>query len=293
MALTVSTATGSHDLTELATLKTYLGITVATDDALLSRLITAASRVIMAATGRVFAREIVAETFAGSDRFRLVLQRIPVQVVTTVALDGTALAATEYTLEEPAAGLLFRDSRWYSIRGATGGIIQHRTSEPFELQWQVDYTGGYLLPGSDVSATTISASSTDDSYNDSASGFPLLAAGDSIVVGGFVAGADNGTKTVVSRTAAKVIVSETLVTEAAGPAVTMAVETLPTDIEQAAIELVGSLYLSRRTNSGLKSESIGDYSYTQFGAGESSLAGLPPVAAAMLQPYVRISLGSA
>jgi hypothetical protein len=69
--------------------------------------------------------------------------------------------------------------------------------------------------------TTISASTTDDSFNDSASGFSGLKAGDKIVVLGFTESDNNGIFTVVSMTGAKIVVEENLVTEVAGDNITI------------------------------------------------------------------------
>ena len=70
-------------------------------------------------------------------------------------------------------------------------------------------------------AVTLSADTTDDSFNDSANGFPFLYAGAKIFVAGFANAANNGQHTVVSRTAGKIIVTTNLTTEAAGPSVTI------------------------------------------------------------------------
>ena len=68
-------------------------------------------------------------------------------------------------------------------------------------------------------ATTFSASSVDNSYNDSGSGLDFVIAPAQIHVTGFATAANNGVKDVTSRTTSKIIVSQTLVTEAAGPSV--------------------------------------------------------------------------
>lgn len=83
--------------------------------------------------------------------------------------------------------------------------------------------GAWSTPVS-MSAITISAANSDNSFNDSASGFSTanLLPGHWIRVGGFVTAANNGLFRVVSVTAAKVVVSGgTLVDEAAGPTVTV------------------------------------------------------------------------
>jgi len=59
-------------------------------------------------------------------------------------------------------------------------------------------------------------SATDDSFNDSASGFQRFEPGDSIVTSGFTEAGNNGTFTVVTATTAKITVAEALTTEIAG-----------------------------------------------------------------------------
>jgi len=72
-----------------------------------------------------------------------------------------------------------------------------------------------------VTGTNISASTTDDSFNSASSAFPIIHPGATLCVSGFTAGADNGNFTVVSATAAKIIVTANLTTEAAGNSVTV------------------------------------------------------------------------
>lgn len=73
------------------------------------------------------------------------------------------------------------------------------------------------------SASTVSAANADNSFNDSGSGFPALTPGQVIKVDGFTGdAANNGFFVVVSRTAAKIVVSGgTLVDDAAGETVTI------------------------------------------------------------------------
>jgi len=71
-------------------------------------------------------------------------------------------------------------------------------------------------------ATTLSTSDTDNSFNDSDSGFGSIEANQWIHVAGFTTAANNGYFKVVSATAAKLIVSGgTLATEVAGDSVTI------------------------------------------------------------------------
>lgn len=82
---------------------------------------------------------------------------------------------------------------------------------------------GDLSIGQDLygPVATISASTTDDSFNDSAAAFKMMYPGSRIYVSGMVDAANNGEFTVVSRTASKIIVTANLVTEVAPAAARM------------------------------------------------------------------------
>lgn len=71
--------------------------------------------------------------------------------------------------------------------------------------------------------TTIDASATDNSYNDSTEDLSVFKIGEWIFVEGFSNAANNGLKHIVSSTANKLIVEETLVTESAGPVVDVSI----------------------------------------------------------------------
>jgi hypothetical protein len=68
---------------------------------------------------------------------------------------------------------------------------------------------------------TVAAASADNSYADAVEDLSVFKAGDMILVSGFTLAANNGLKHVVSATAAKIIVEETLADEALGDDVTI------------------------------------------------------------------------
>jgi hypothetical protein len=74
-----------------------------------------------------------------------------------------------------------------------------------------------------VTATTISASSVDNSFNDSGNGFGSIVAGQWIKVSGFAAAANNGFFKVLTAAAGKLVVkgSGSLTTAAASPSITI------------------------------------------------------------------------
>jgi hypothetical protein len=125
-------------LTTLETLKAELGITGSASDARLTRLITHVSSQIETFLGRNLERRAVTDTFIRSRRF-LFLTAWPVVGSVTVTSDGTALTSDQYVLDADE-GILSQPV--YGVGyGSPCGYLWYGTVT-------VDYTGGYLLPGS-------------------------------------------------------------------------------------------------------------------------------------------------
>jgi hypothetical protein len=84
------------DLTTLANVEAWLGLTVGADptaDALLSRLITAASTYFQQYCSREFALTSYAETRSGLGGSRMMLFNTPVASVSSLTIDGVAIPA--------------------------------------------------------------------------------------------------------------------------------------------------------------------------------------------------------
>jgi len=79
------------DLTTLAAVKSWLGLTASTDDALLSRLITATSAYIEQWTNRHFLSQSFNEVRDGTGSAVLVFADYPVTAVTAVVVNGQAI----------------------------------------------------------------------------------------------------------------------------------------------------------------------------------------------------------
>ena len=115
--------------------------------------------------------------------------------------------------------LVYANNRKHNL---TGADVDTSTNSP-------TITGNIRAAGDVVSyaATTISAANSDNSINDSASGFPELYEGDLISISGFTGtAANNRICEVVSRTTAKIIVTSlgndaAFVDDAAGETVTV------------------------------------------------------------------------
>jgi hypothetical protein len=101
------------DLTTLANAKQWLNLTTSNDDALLSRLVTAASQFIQTWLCRQIAQSTYAETRNGDGGTRLAFANMPTTAVQAVTVDGTAILPAVSPL---AAGYLF-DARCLYLNG--------------------------------------------------------------------------------------------------------------------------------------------------------------------------------
>ncbi|MEN6630534.1 MAG: head-tail connector protein [Sulfuricella sp.] len=81
----------ASDLTTLANARQWLGLTSTNDDALLSRLITAASNYIQSWLNRSFASREYSETRDGAGGAKLPFTNYPVTAVASVTIDGQSI----------------------------------------------------------------------------------------------------------------------------------------------------------------------------------------------------------
>lgn len=131
--LEIVTPADTQDLTILATVKTRLGISGSSEDALLEALIHEASGRIARFCRRSFALETVTQTIRlqGERPDFLMLERRPVTEITAVTVDDVALDAADWLLDADA-GMLRRLSSDTAICWS-GAIVE------------IDYEAGYAL----------------------------------------------------------------------------------------------------------------------------------------------------
>lgn len=138
MGLTVLSAAPVTALVETATVRTRLSV-ASSEDALLAELIAEQSAMIVALLGRDLARQRYTETLPQTGKQRLCLSRYPIDPDSvTVTIDGTAIAATDYSVEDWRKGILFRESGWGSPSSYVG--------QDAEAVVSVTYKAGYLIP---------------------------------------------------------------------------------------------------------------------------------------------------
>ncbi len=143
--LEVVTAATNTKLATLEAVKTELGISDASQDALLGLLIDQASAAIVDHCGRPFARETYKETVPGYGSNRLMLSRTPIISVASVVADSEVIV--DYLIENPDAGILYRKVGWRWTPPLGWNITYYPVAGQEELLFAVTYTAGYVLPG--------------------------------------------------------------------------------------------------------------------------------------------------
>lgn len=137
---TVTVANEDKGLTTLDRVKSELGITGNSQDALLNSKILEASSDIEAHLNRVLRKETISEVFWGLRGCvdALVLNRTPVGEITSVTLDDEVVDEVDYRLD-PDAGLLYRLNDGSPSSWSFGKALT------------VVYDGGYEMPdGADM-----------------------------------------------------------------------------------------------------------------------------------------------
>jgi len=124
-------------------------------------LIGQASDAIATYTHRVWGRETVQELLPGSGKRFLGLTRVPLVTVGTVLQDAGTI--TDYSVEDPDAGSLYRDLGWPGM-GAWGGgyggwdyvAFSSGYISPWTapLRYTATYVAGYTLPGTAGTVTS-------------------------------------------------------------------------------------------------------------------------------------------
>jgi len=132
-------------LTTVETLRSELGIIGTAEDALLSKLIDQASAMIETYCNRCFAKQKYRETIPGYGNVYLALSVRPVVSVESVKEEGRVI--TDYSLDSPSSGLLYRRTGWGWNPGIAWNITWHIMANSELANYEVEYTAGYGLPG--------------------------------------------------------------------------------------------------------------------------------------------------
>ncbi len=142
-------------LTTLGRVKAELRLTGGADDDYLTGLIADASDALSRWAGRDFQRQRSVEGLKGYGGRYLTLSRTPVRAIFAVRLivlgaPDQTLSSSSYQLLDPGLGTVVRfDGVWDWTADTAPGLARRPRSGTELPLWQVDYEGGWSLPGSD------------------------------------------------------------------------------------------------------------------------------------------------
>jgi len=136
---------GGQDLTTVANVKSWPGITATTDDALLARLVTAVSAFFASYCGRIFMSASYSEVRDGTGSAKLILRQYPVTAVASLAVNGSPIPARP-KVGQP--GYIISPPRTLALSGYTfpNGDVQNV---------EVSYTAGFATTPADLEQACI------------------------------------------------------------------------------------------------------------------------------------------
>lgn len=147
----ITTCVASTDaLTTVPSVKTLLGLTTWTDDALLTALVSRATEAVEAYVGQPLRLQVYSESVAGFGSRTLMLSRTPIRVVlrafdSTDTGTATAFCSSEYRIEDARAGLLSRDAGFtWTAPIATEFVDSARPGQE-ETPWLFEYAAGWRV----------------------------------------------------------------------------------------------------------------------------------------------------
>jgi len=144
MAITISIAAGVTALTEVATVKEALGVSSATFDAIIARLIDAATDAIEEHVRHTFAKQTYIETVAGSDHPLLLLTNVPIVGTPTIICDSSPI--TDFVVQDAVVGSLYRQVGWARESWIGWNTEARRITGTENLNFSVTYEAGYVMP---------------------------------------------------------------------------------------------------------------------------------------------------
>ena len=257
------------DLTTLANLNAWVGATTDTNEALLGRLITAASTTVTRYLARPFiGSTLLTERYDGRGGDAIALRYGPVTSIVSISFGGSVVTA-QATGNPPTGGYLL------DATGISSRVVLTDLCFPYgKQQIQVSYWAGWQATDA---AQTIASGSP-----------PTLTAAENWLTDVGVTYANGTALTAVASTPARGQYAVALGVYTFNPAdvgqsVILTYGTVPFDIEQATLEVAGETY-ARLDRIGLNSKTLAGQEVISFSQ-------LPINASArlMLQPYRRVA----
>jgi gp6-like head-tail connector protein len=132
-------------LTDLASVKRWLGLTAAADDALLQGTLAAVSAAVESMLNRTFAQVAYTETRNGTGRSEMMVREDPIISVASVTVDGVAIAARSSVA---GSGYTYDEDTIYLVGACFNRGVQNVV---------LSYSGGYQAIPVDITEATTEA----------------------------------------------------------------------------------------------------------------------------------------
>lgn len=270
-------AVGTYALTSLANLKQWIGISTSTDDAVLEKAIDRATARIESYVGRQILSRSYAEWRSGAGVDTIRLHQWPVTQVTNVwtgnyaALvvssgDATDIRASIAVNQETGTNAVSLTRTTSAGTSTTTNLALGTYPTTTSLATAIGSTAGFACSlGKNIRSVQLRPRAGADTILATVTLFAADTASE------YTYDYDTGRLSIdpswwaqwpMDRGVMPDAVKSVLVEYTAG------YETVPDDIEQACIEVAAMMYRDRRRDSGLASESLGDYSYTRANRAE-------------------------
>jgi hypothetical protein len=265
----------ASDLTNLASVKAWLGLTTTANDPQISALVTSVSRAIYSALQRPnILPTAYSEVLNGNDSDQLALRNWPVISVSSVVMGLTAIqASTAYgaygwALEDVDPSPPSRPSLLYFRRGRFWRAPQNVA---------ISYVAGYQV--AETQTVAGAALTAQQPYGAWASDRGVVYASTGVALSAVAASPAQGQYAVNASTGGYVFN-----TADNGQSVTLSYGFIPADLAQAAIEWAAFRF-SAQSRIGVRSKSIGGQETVSFDTGS-----MPDFVKATIQPYKRVSI---
>ena len=270
-------AVGTYALTSLANLKSWLGISTSTDDAVLEKAIDRATARIESYVGRQILSRTYTEWRSGAGVDEIRLHQWPVSQVTGVWTGAyAALVIGSGDATDIRASISINQET-----GTPAAVLNRTTSAGVTTTTTLSFA---TYPTTAALATAIGATAGFTctlGKNIRTAQLRPRAAGDVVLATVTLFAADTASEYTYDYDTGRLAIDQSwwaywplergIMPDAVKSVCveyTAGYATVPDDIEQACIEIAAMMYRDRRRDAGLASESLGDYSYTRANRAE-------------------------
>lgn len=246
-------------LVTLANLKTYLGITVSTDDTILEQAIDRASKIVEGYCGRKFVEQTYREFYDSFGAHRLTLKQRPISKVLFVGAATQSVLSVQLTdATATFASVTIDDLHLHLLKANSAGAETTTTfflsanETTTELATQISATSGF-------SAQALVA--IPSLHLQRIAGAELM--NRTVLVEGFV----EGIYDYLANLDAGILYGSWLSQyQSVLVRYTAGYSTIPFDVQEATMMIASRIYNGRKRDPGLSSESLGGYSYSARGS---------------------------